>query len=112
MFSLTSIFKGTGSNETFQMLTSDEYKSKIAQKGMLLIDVRTPEEYKNGHISNAKNINFFDTDFLIKILQLDASKPICIYCQSGMRSRKASYILSENGFKEIYDLKGGYLAWS
>lgn len=112
MFSLTSIFKSAGSDETFQVLSPVEYKSKIVQKGMQLVDVRTPEEFKNGHISNAKNINFFDADFLIKILKLDASKPICIYCQSGMRSRKACRILSENGFKEIYDLKGGYLAWS
>lgn len=111
MFSLSSIFKSINPDESFQVLRPEEFKVKVKHRGAQLIDVRTPEEYRKGHIPNAKNINFFESDFLIKILNLDASKAVYVYCQSGMRSRKACRILSENGFKEIYDLKGGYLAW-
>lgn len=112
MFSLSSLFKSINTDEPFQVLHPEEFKTKMKCNGVQLIDVRTPEEYRKGHIANAKNINYFEPGFLIKVLKLDTSKAVCVYCQSDVRSRKACRILSENGFKEIYDLKGGYLAWT
>ncbi len=77
-----------------------------------LIDVRTPREYDTGHIENAVNIDFLSPDFEEKILaQLDKDKPVFVYCQVGGRSAKAATVLKKQGFKTIYELKGGYAVW-
>lgn len=88
------------------------FAAKIATPNVQLIDVRTPQEFAKGHLENAKNINFNDTEFKQKIALLDKSKPIAVYCGVGGRSGKASKILVELGFKDISDLAGGITAWS
>jgi len=79
---------------------------------MQLVDVRTPNEYKSGHITNAININYYDQDFSAQISKLNKSKPIYVYCRSGVRSKYSSQILKKLGFKKIYNLKGGILNWN
>lgn len=77
-----------------------------------LIDVRTPEEYKEGRIENAVNINYYDDDFAQQaISKLDKNKPVLVYCARGGRSAKAAKVLKKQGFTEIYDLKTGYTGW-
>jgi len=88
-----------------------DFKSKIDHKTVQLIDVRTPEEYGKGHITDAKNVNFYDSDFLSQLEKLDKAKPVYLYCKSGGRSGKASTQLHEAGFNLVYDLKGGFLGW-
>ena len=77
-----------------------------------LIDVRTPNEFKSGHINKSVNINYYDQDFSAQISKLDKSKPIYVYCRSGVRSKYSSEILKKLGFKTIYNLKGGILNWN
>lgn len=94
------------------VLNANEFDKKISsEKNIQLIDVRTPEEYQQGHIKNAKNINIYDPNFEKDIQKLDKSKPVYIYCRSGNRSRSAAQVLSSNGFKTIYDLQGGITSW-
>ncbi len=77
-----------------------------------LIDVRTAREYDAGHIETAVNMDFLSTDFEEKILaQLDKDKPVFVYCQVGGRSAKAVAVIKKQGFKTIYELKGGYSVW-
>ncbi len=88
------------------------FKSAIETNTVQLVDVRTPEEYKNGHIAYAINIDFLNPDYFSKaIKELNKEKPVFLYCHSGGRSHKAALLLEEMGFKEIYDLKGGYSEW-
>ncbi|MBS9462600.1 rhodanese-like domain-containing protein [Flagellimonas sp. 389] len=95
-----------------KILNVDEFKSSITQKKVQLVDVRTSKEYRSGHISNALNIDFFQqSSFKASAEKLDKKAPIYLYCRSGNRSQKAAKILSKMGFEEIYDLKGGYMAW-
>jgi len=78
-----------------------------------LIDVRTPEEFSEGHIDNAVNINFYDDNFIKDMTsKLDKSKPVYVYCRSGGRSGKASKKLEDAGFTKVYDLKGGFMNWT
>jgi rhodanese-related sulfurtransferase len=77
-----------------------------------LIDVRTPEEFAAGHLEGAVNINFFDDNFEDQIKQLDRSKTVFVYCKSGGRSGKASNMMQALEFEKIYDMAGGYTAWS
>jgi phage shock protein E len=81
--------------------------------GIQLFDIRTSKEYGEGTIGPARNINFFDSDFGKQMQEAtDKDEPIYIFCRSGRRSGRAARKLKTLGFKEIYDLKGGYLAWS
>ena len=79
---------------------------------IVLVDVRTPEEYAQGHIKHARNINYFDTDFMDQIMKLDKNTEIYLYCKSGKRSNNAANKLKDAGFIQVYDLKGGIIAWS
>jgi len=79
--------------------------------GIQLVDVRTPEEYAEGHIKNAININLFDDNFEEQMSKLDKSKDIYVYCLKGGRSGKASNQLEKIGFSKVYDLEGGFQNW-
>lgn len=100
------------SETNYKVVSQTEFKTLIkAGKGQLL-DVRTPSEFNAGHIKTADNIDFTGSDFREKVAKLDREKPVLIYCHSGNRSGKASLILKELGFKEVYDLQGGYSNWN
>jgi len=88
-------------------------KETVIDKGVQLIDIRTPEEYANGYIDDAANIPIADkATFITEFSKLDKEKPVYIYCYSGVRSHRAGNLLKELGFKEIYDFKGGWKVWS
>jgi rhodanese-related sulfurtransferase len=77
----------------------------------ILIDVRTPEEYQQGALANAGNIDFYASDFKDKLAELPKGFPVYVYCRSGGRSANAAKVLVEMGYTEVHNLKGGYLAW-
>lgn len=77
-----------------------------------LLDVRTPGEFASGHLRNARNLDIRDPEFEKKIAQLDPKRPLVVYCLAGSRSAKAAEILSKAGFKQIYDVQGGFVKWS
>lgn len=77
-----------------------------------VIDLRTPEEFKEGHIDKAQNIDFLAEDFEKNLAKLDKNKPYLVHCQSGGRSTKALVTFEKLGFKHIYHLDGGYKAWA
>ena len=87
------------------------YETEMSKPIVQLIDVRTPAEYAEGHIANSKNINITGEDFDAQVALLDKSKPVLLYCKSGMRSAKASLRLKELGFENITDLDGGFGTW-
>lgn len=94
-------------------INATTFKEALANNDLQLIDVRTPGEYQAGHIVNAVNIDFLEEEsFEDTFSKMDKSKAIYLYCRSGKRSRNAAQKLASMGFDEIYDLEGGYLAWS
>ncbi len=92
-------------------VTVEEFKKLVDSGNGLLLDVRTPDEFNEGHIMEAVNINFYDKDFAQQVEKLDKMKPIYVYCRSGRRSGKTKDLLHEKGFTEVYNLKGGILSW-
>ena len=84
------------------------YKTKKAQ----LIDVRTPEEYSQGHLENAENVDYKNAGFNEQVEKLNKNKPVFVYCLSGGRSSAAAKVLHEKGFTEVYEMKGGYMKWT
>ncbi len=95
-----------------KVITVPEAKTILAEEpNAIILDVRTPEEFQEGHIENAILINFFDDNFEEQVALLDKNKPVLIYCRSGNRSNKAGKILADLGFTEIYDITEGYVGW-
>ena len=89
----------------------ENFSHYLSNDSVQLVDVRTPEEFAEGHIAGAKNINVFDSDFVDEAEKaLDKSKPVAVYCRSGKRSADAARELTENGFN-VTNLEGGILAW-
>jgi len=95
-----------------QVLDVATYEKKMAEPEVQLVDVRTPEEFNEGHIENAVNINFMSDDFDANVANLDKEKPVMVYCKAGGRSAKAAARLKELGFKAITDLEGGISNWT
>jgi len=100
-------------SQPVQTVNVDEFeKQLITTKGEQLIDVRTLQEFEKYRIKSAKNIDFKTSDFRNKIEKLDKTKPLLIYCLSGVRSKAAAEVCKEIGFGVVYDLGGGINAWS
>jgi len=81
-------------------------------KNLIIIDVRTPQEFAQGHIEGAININLYDSNFEQQISQLDKNKTYLLYCRSGHRSGIAKQIFARAGFEKVYDLQGGIISWN
>ena len=80
---------------------------EINEGDYIIIDVRNTKEFSEGHINGALNIELSKIRKQIKKLNLDKEKKILVYCQSGVRSKKAVIILEELGYNNVYNLKGG-----
>jgi thioredoxin 1 len=107
------IFLSSSSVWAQTTVSTDEFQAKLAaRKDAQLIDVRTPAEYNQGHLAKASNIDYKNPAFKEQIGSLDKSKPVFVYCLAGSRSAAAAGILHEAGFKEVYDMKGGYMQWT
>lgn len=103
--------KGKGA-DVVRVLAVPDFKKTIDKKGVQLVDVRTPGEFSQGHIEGAANIDVEAAGFKEAVAGLDKNKPVAVYCRKGGRSHTASLILKEMGFRKVYDLKGGYTAWT
>ena len=77
----------------------------------VILDVRTPTEYASGHIDGAINIDYFSATFTDDVNTLDKRKTYLVYCASGGRSRNAANIMKASGFREAYNMLGGFTAW-
>ncbi|MCX6140940.1 MAG: rhodanese-like domain-containing protein [Candidatus Kapabacteria bacterium] len=81
-------------------------------KGLIILDVRTPEEYAAGHLANAKLMNYYDKNFTDQLKTLPKSKSVLIYCKSGRRSAETLALMKKLGYKKAYNMLGGFVAWS
>jgi len=92
-------------------LSVDVFEAQLERGSNVLIDLRTPDEVKKGIIKNATVIDYFRKDFEEAIAKLDPKKTYLLYCASGGRSGETLTLMKEKGFKNVYDLKGGFNAW-
>jgi len=85
---------------------------QLKKKRTVVLDVRTQQEYAEGHLPGAVNIDVLDSaNFVKQIKTLKKRKQYLVYCRSGKRSLKASEILINNKFKHIYNMEGGIQSW-
>ena len=104
------LFAGCGGGSAFQSVEREAFAAKLSEEGVQLVDVRTPEEFDEGHIPGAVNIDVNGADFEEKICTLNPEKPLLLYCRSGRRSKLAAQKASKQGF-QVTELEGGILSW-
>lgn len=83
-----------------------------ADTDVVVLDVRTPEEFAEGHLDGALMIDFYESDFADRIAELDPDASYLIYCRSGNRSGQTGAIMETLGFGDVANIDGGIVAWS
>lgn len=86
-------------------LTSVDLESAV------LLDVRTPEEFAEGHLQGAVNMDWYQEDFARQLEAIDKEDKVYVYCKKGGRSAEAARLMDSLGYKNVVDLAGGYDAW-
>ena len=94
-------------------ITQKKFQRLNKKKNSVLLDVRTIDEYKAGHIPGATQTDVLKKDeFKNKVSTLDKKKTYLLYCRSGKRSKEAMKLMKEMGFTKLYDLDGGFNVWT
>ena len=93
-------------------LSAKEFAKKIQKNpDAQVVDVRTPSEFRAGHIPDAANIDIRSEDFKTMSSALDKTKPVFVYCLSGGRSSSAAKYFLAQGYREVYEMPGGMMEW-
>jgi phage shock protein E len=108
------VVSGCGSSSTSAVSNVDSsgFQQAISQPGVVVIDVRTPDEFAAGHIAGAQNINVEDANFSTAIGTLDKQATYAVYCRSGRRSAVATDAMAQAGFTSLVNLNGGVADWT
>lgn len=109
----TQVVEDTPSQVPYTDISVDEARELIkTQADIQIIDVRTPEETKEGVIEGAILADINNQDFPTQMEKLDPAKSYIVYCAVGGRSKTAAGFLQSKGFKKVYNMVGGYKAWT
>ncbi len=103
----TTEVKNVSAQEAYTLV-----QENLDNPDFVIIDVRTPDEYNDGHVEGAVNIDYNSDAFRDKTDGLDKNKDYLVYCRSGSRSSAAVKIMEELGFTMIYHMNGGILDWN
>ena len=88
-------------------------KQFLSEENAIILDVRTPEEFEISRIPNSINIDFYNPqNFMYEIEKLDKDISCYVYCRTGVRSANSCQLMSELGFKKVYNLIGGIVEWN
>jgi rhodanese-related sulfurtransferase len=100
--------------ETIELVSPEQAAQVIEDDpaGLVILDIRTPEEYDEARIDGAVNIDYYDTDFVDQLDTLDKDRPYVMYCRSGNRSSDAITTMKDLGFSEVYEIDGGIVNWA
>lgn len=100
---------------TVPQLTSEAARDAITQNAgradFVVLDVRTPDEFRAGHIAGAVNVDFHAPDFERQLAKLDRSRTYLVYCRTGNRSSKSLPVLARLGFARVLHLEHGITEW-
>ncbi len=102
----TQIIENITPQEAFTLIQNNK-----TNPDFVILDVRTPEEFADGHIENTINIDYYSETFRDELDKLDKNETYLIYCRSGNRSGKTLDMMVELNFKEVYNMLGGIVQW-
>ncbi len=98
--------------EPVKHVQAAEAAALIAKGGVVIVDVRTADEFAEGHIADARNIDINAADFAAQLAKLDKTKPTLVHCQAGGRSTRALKTFQELGFEHLIHLDDGFGGWA
>jgi rhodanese-related sulfurtransferase len=93
-------------------LSVNEFSAKVAEAGVITLDVRTPGEFAEGHVEGARLIDFQSGNFENEIATLDKNATYAVYCRSGNRSGQAVKVMHDAGFMNVFNMNGGVIDWA
>ena len=103
------------SDQQFTSVTPKEASALIKKHegdpDFMILDIRTPGEYQNGHIENSIMIDFYSKSYVEEINRLDKEKVYLVHCRSGNRSTRSMILFKELNFQKIYHLSSGINGW-
>lgn len=102
----TQIIENVTTEQAYSMIQENSKNTNF-----VINDVRTPDEYAEGHIKNTINIDYYSETFRDELNELDKNKKYLIYCRSGSRSKGALGVMEESDFMEVYNMLGGIVQW-
>ncbi len=102
----------SGPKSGYQTVEASQAEQLVTSKKVSVLDVRTPREYSQGHLPNAVNIDYLNSDFEKQLEALDKDKKYLVYCRSGQRSSEAVEVMKKKGFRNVTNMLGGITAWS
>lgn len=107
-FTTASVFREINASEAHRLI-----RDQRSDSNFIVLDVRTPEEFAQGYLPEKTplNLNFYAADFREQLAQLDREKTYLVYCRTGNRSSQTVELMKELGFRRVYDLQGGIVAW-
>lgn len=109
---ITLVLSSCQSQPAGGLLDAKSFSEKaMATRDAVILDVRTPEEYAEGYIDKALNIDFYNPAFKSEVKKLDKTKSYFVYCKAGGRSASAAELMRKEGFSKVFDLDGGITAW-
>ena len=106
------LIAGCSSSSSATDLSVTEFSSKIAESGVVTLDVRTPGEFAEGYIEGARLIDFQSGNFENEIATLDKNATYAVYCRSGNRSGQAVKVMKDAGFSNVFNMNGGVIEWA
>ena len=106
------LLAGCSSSSSAIDLSVTEFSGKVAEAGVITLDVRTPGEFAEAHIEGAQLIDFQSGNFENEISSLDKNATYAVYCRSGNRSGQAVKVMHDAGFHNVYNLNGGVIDWT
>ena len=110
LYTMIAAFLSTGCVNGYVSVNAKQFAEAIKDPQMQIVDARTPQEYIEGHIPGAVNIDINSKDFIRQAASLDKTRPVAVYCRSGRRSKVAAEKLIDNGFS-VTELDGGIISW-
>ena len=106
------LLAGCSSSSSAIDLSVTEFSAKVAEAGVITLDVRTPGEFAEGHLKGARLIDFQSGNFENEISILDKNATYAVYCRSGNRSGQAVKVMRDAGFTKVFNMNGGVIDWA
>ena len=106
------LLAGCSSSSSAIDLSVTEFSAKVAEAGVITLDVRTPGEFAEGYIEGARLIDFQSGNFENEIAALDKNATYAVYCRSGNRSGQAVKVMQDAGFTNVFNMNGGVIDWA
>ena len=86
-------------------------QQRAGQKDFVVLDVRTPGEFSEGHLAGAVNVDLLAPDFAARLSAMDRGKSYLVYCRTGNRSTKAVHTMEQLGFRSVQHMVSGIVGW-